>query len=105
MEFQVLVDEVTRRLSVAPDVLAEGGEFFARMDHDMDRGWQMGQYWIEQPDRVQRCQIAADRLLTALETGNETLALLMAGYILTRLDGVRGVRIDSAGELLETEFF
>jgi hypothetical protein len=51
-----------------------------------------------------RCQIAANKLLTALETQNENLAFLMAGYILTRLPGTKTVRVDTSGEIANTEF-
>jgi hypothetical protein len=74
------------------------------MDADMDRGWQMSRQWIEHPNQLQRCQIAADKLMAAEEAGNETMVQLMAAYILTRLPGVAGVRINTEGEMLETEF-
>jgi hypothetical protein len=73
------------------------------MDSDMARGWQMGPEFIENPDKVQRCQIVANKLLTSLSTANETMIMLMAGYILKRLPGVAGVRIDTGGEMLHTE--
>jgi hypothetical protein len=100
----VLVDERTLSVDVPEAMLTEAETFFARMDRDMDRGWQMGPEFIEQPDRVQRCQIAANRLLVSLSTANETMATLMAGYILARLPGVTAVRVDTGGEMLNTEF-
>jgi hypothetical protein len=69
----------------------------------MDHGWQMGPEFIENPDKLQRCQIAANKLLTSLSGANETMVLLMAGFILKRLPGVTGVRIDTGGEMLHTE--
>ena len=36
------------------------------MDQDMDAGWQMSRDWVDNPSREQRCQIVADKLLTAL---------------------------------------
>lgn len=100
------VDAGGRRLAleVEPTMLADAEAFFSKMDRDMDGGWRMGPEWIERPDRVQRCQIAADKLLGALSTANENLALLMAGYILKHLPNVAGVQIDTAGEPLSTEF-
>jgi hypothetical protein len=91
-------------LEVEPTMLTDAEAFFAKMDRDMDGGWRMGPEWVERPDRVQRCQIAADKLLGALSTANENLALLMAGYILKRLPHVSGVQIDTAGEPLSTAF-
>jgi len=91
-------------LEVEPTMLEEAEPFFLKMDRDMDGGWRMGPEWIEQPDQIQRCQIAADRLLGALNTANRDLALLMAGYILKRLPKVTGVQIDTGGEPLDTRF-
>jgi hypothetical protein len=70
----------------------------------MDGGVQIGRDWIDAPDRHQRCQIAADKLLTALETDNENLAMLSAAYIVSRLPGVTRVKIDDSGEIRGTLF-
>ena len=104
MHLRITVDEQTRVLPVPDGLTQDAEEFFRKMDSDMDRGWQMSREFIEQPNRLQRCQIAAHKLLGALSTGNMALATLMAGYILARLPGVSGVDIDSTGEMQETEF-
>lgn len=83
----------------------DGEEFFAKMDADMDKGWQMSRDFVENPDRVQRCQIAADHILTAISNGNRTLALLMAAYIFDRLPGVAAINIDVEGEMMNTHFY
>ena len=103
MKLNVIVDERACAVDVPLTMLQEAEEFFQKMDRDMDRGWQMGPEFIENPDKLQRCQIAANKLLTSLSGANETMAMLMAGYILKRLPGVAGVRIDTAGEMLHTE--
>jgi hypothetical protein len=100
----VSVDQRTLSVSLSDAELAEAEEFFRKMDRDMDRGWQMGPEFVERPDRKQRCQIAANRLLVALSTANEALVTLMSGYILARLPHVAAVRIDTAGEMQNTEF-
>lgn len=104
MEFRITVEQQTRTLPVPDTLLAEAEEFFAKMDRDMDRGWQMSREFVEQPNRLQRCQIAAHKLLGALSSGNTALATLMAGYIVTRLPGVSGADIDATGEMQQTEF-
>jgi hypothetical protein len=73
------------------------------MDRDMDRGWQMSREWVECLNLKQRCQIAADKMLNAIHSENETLMLLMAGYILSRLPDVTRINIDTNGEMMETE--
>ncbi|MCR4302174.1 MAG: hypothetical protein NUV51_11225 [Sulfuricaulis sp.] len=103
MKLNIIVDERALAVDVPPHMLHEAEDFYRKMDSDMDRGWQMGPEFIESPDKVQRCQIAANKLLTSLSTANETMIALMAGYILKQLPGVTGVRIDTAGEMLHTE--
>jgi hypothetical protein len=69
----------------------------------MDRGWQMSREFVERPDRLQRCQIVADRLLTGLTQGNEATAMLMAAYIALKMPGAIGVDVDATGEMQNTE--
>ena len=103
MKLNVIVNERNYAVDVPPAMLAEAEEFFQKIDQDMDHGWQMGPEFIENPDKIQRCQIAANKLLVSLSGANETMIMLMAGYILKRLPGVTGVRIDTGGEMLHTE--
>ncbi len=103
MKLNVIVDERAYAVDVPPHLFQDAEEFFRKMDSDMDHGWQMGPEFIENPDKVQRCQIAANKLLMSLSGANETMIMLMAGYILKRLPGVSGVRIDTGGEMLHTE--
>ncbi len=70
----------------------------------MDSGWQIGREWVERPDRLQRCQIVANKLLTALETDNHDLGRLMAGYILTRAPDIESIEPDPNGEPQNTLF-
>jgi len=103
MRFKVIIGGQVYAVEVPEALLREASEFHARLDRDMDRGWQMSREFVERPDRLQRCQIVADRLLTSLTTGNEVTTLLMAGYILQRMPGAVGVNIDAAGEMQNTE--
>ncbi len=102
MILNVYVDDRTFQVDVSQDILDEGREFFARMNQDMDRGWQMSRDFVDNPSTLDRCQIAADKLLTALHSDNRNLLLLMAGYILIHVPGVQGVNIDTAGEMQNT---
>jgi len=104
MQLTITVDADQYQVEVPDQVVAEGEDFFARMDADMDQGWQMSREWVEQPSALQRCQIAADKILTALHTDNHNLTMMMAGYILSRLPGVTGVRIVNDGDMSSTEF-
>lgn len=103
MQLTVHIDEVSQTIEVGEDLLKEGEEFFAKMDNDMDQGWQMSRTWVDNPNRVERCQIAADKMLDAISKENQTLLMLMAGYIMSRYPQVREVRIDTSGDMTETE--
>lgn len=104
MHLDVVIEDKTHRVEIPDGMLTEAEDFFQKMDRDMDHGWQMGPEFIEQPDRMQRCQIAANKLLTSISGENQLLTQLMAAYILKRLPGVKQVNIDTFGEMLHTEF-
>ena len=103
MKLNIIVDGRTNAFEVPDDILVEAKEFFDKLDADMNKGWQMSRDWVENPDAEQRCQIAADKLLTAIETENEKLLMLMAAYILHTLPGVKSVNIDVTGDMNETD--
>ncbi len=71
----------------------------------MSRGWQLGREFVSRPNLHQRCQIAAERLLTALHTENPASKNLMAAFILSRLPDVAAVNINDEGEANETLFY
>lgn len=99
----MVVAEQVYAVEVADDLLQEAAEFHARLDRDMDRGWQMSREYVERPDVLQRCQIVADKLLTSIMQGNEATAMLMAAYIALRMPGAIGVDVDATGEMQNTE--
>lgn len=103
MRFKVIVGEQVYAVDIPEDLLQEAAEFHAKLDKDMDRGWQMSREFVAHPDRLQRCQIVAEKLLTALNNSNEASAMLMAGYIALRMPGAIGVDIDDTGEMQNTE--
>lgn len=104
MILKVIIDDQTHEINVPSALLAEARDYFDQIDHDMDGGWQMGRDWVEVPDRIQRAQIVADRLLTAIETDNPKLGTLMAGYLLDRLPDLEAVEPDIQGEIQNTHF-
>jgi hypothetical protein len=103
MRFKVIVGEQVYAIEVPEELLLEAAEFHARLDRDMDQGWQMSRQFVERPDRLQRCQIVADKLLTSIMNGAHATAMLMAGYIVLRMPGAIGVDIDASGEMQNTE--
>ena len=103
MQFRAVIGEQVYAIEVPEDLLRESAEFHAKLDRDMDRGWQMSREFVARPDRLQRCQIVADKLLTSIMNGNQASAMLMAGYIALRMPGAVGVDIDASGEMQNTE--
>ena len=103
MKLNIIVDGRANMFDVPDKLLGEAKDFFDKLDSDMDRGWQMSRDWVESPDAEQRCQIAADKILTAIETDNEKLLMLMAAYILRTLPGVKSINIDITGDMNETD--
>ena len=104
MQLNLIIDDWSMNLEITDEYLQTMQDSFDKMDKDMDKGKRLGQRFIKELDQIQRCQIAADKLLSALETNNEAMALMMGGYILTRLEGVKQVVIDNNGEPQETQF-
>ena len=104
MLLNVYIEDRHYPLDVPEALIADAEEFFAKMDSDMDKGWQMSRQWVEQPNDTERCQIVAEKLMMALKAENPQMVSLMGGYILSRMPGVKGVRIDTSGEIHETEF-
>jgi hypothetical protein len=103
VRFRVVIGEQVYAIEVPEEALRESAEFHAKLDRDMDRGWQMSREFVARPDRLQRCQIVADRLLTSITQGNQASAMLMAAYIALRMPGALGVDVDASGEMQNTE--
>lgn len=103
MRFKVVIGEQIYAIELPEELLREAAEFHARLDRDMDRGWQMSRQFVERPDPLQRCQIVADKLLTSIMQENQATAMLMAGYIALRMPGAIGVDIDTSGEMQNTQ--
>ncbi|VAW72632.1 hypothetical protein MNBD_GAMMA15-1574 [hydrothermal vent metagenome] len=103
MILKLTIDDETYNIDVSEQMLEEAKEFYAKMDADMDKGWQMSRFWVEQPDLYQRCQIVADRVLGAFHTENKKILNLMSGYILSRVPHIEEVIVDTTGDITLTE--
>jgi hypothetical protein len=104
MQLNLIIDDWSMDLEIPDGYVETMSESFEKMDRDMDKGWQIGQKWTGNPSSTQRCQLVASKLLTALETNNEQLAVMMGGYIVSRMKGIKRVVIDNNGEPEETTF-
>ena len=103
MILDVFIDQQAIKIEVPENMLNDADDFFNKMDSDMDKGWKIGPTYVENPDQIMRAQIAADKLLTAIDTENKTLAQLMAAYILMKVPGIQSVNINIEGDPLNTE--
>jgi hypothetical protein len=99
MLLKVVIEEQTFSLPIEDSLIQNAEAFFSKMDEDMDKGWQMGREWIENPSPQQRLTIAADKLLTALENEDKKLGMMMAGYICSRAPNVTMIEMDVTGEM------
>jgi hypothetical protein len=103
MKLNIIVEGRANTFEVPDSLLVEAKDFFDKLNADMDKGWQMSRDWVENPTPRQRCQIAGDRILTAIETDNEKMLMLMAAYILHTLPGIKSINIDVSGDMNETD--
>lgn len=103
MQLKVIIDDQEYTLLVPDDLVAGAGDFFDRMDRDMDSGRQMGRRWVESPDAEDRLRIVGDKLLSALERENHDVGRMMAAYILNRAPNVETLLLDTTGEIQDTE--
>lgn len=101
MILKIEMDEHELTLDVPDFILEKGLDQFASMDESFDKGYQMSHIWTEKPTIYQRGLIAADRLMSAIHTDNEGLAMMMAGYILSRTPGCKKVTLDNSGDMNE----
>jgi len=104
MILTVSFDEKLYDLDVPEKLIEDAQELYVKMNKDMDQGWQVSREWVEKPNAKQRCQIVADKVLNAFQDENEQLVLLMAGYILMHMQGIKQVNIDTTGDISQTEF-
>jgi hypothetical protein len=99
MQLSVTLADQLIELNVPDEFIEQAGDFFDKMDNDMNAGWQVNREWVDQPDQYLRGQIAADKLLTALENEDFKLGRLMAGYIASRFPHIEQVELSEQGEI------
>lgn len=103
MILKVTIDEKTFPLELDEDMISSAQGMLEKMDVDMDQGWQMSRTWVEAPNDMQRCQIVADKMLTAIQQEKTATVGLMAAYIMNKISGVQAVDIDTSGDMTLTE--
>ena len=104
VELTIEFDDKSYSINVPATLASEAQEFFDKMDMDMNAGWQMSRWWVPDPDQTQRCQIVADKLLTALSNNDEKFAQLMCAYILKFKPATKRIQINTDGEIQGNQF-
>ncbi|MCB1733970.1 MAG: hypothetical protein H6981_09610 [Gammaproteobacteria bacterium] len=103
MILNVVIDGQRHQVQAPDHLVQAAGGFFDKMDADMDQGWQMSRTWVPHPTRINRCQIVANKLLTAMETEDPNLQQMMAAYLLNRAPDIDYIDIDIEGNMLDTQ--
>jgi hypothetical protein len=103
MILKVVIEDQIYPITVPEEIISDAGDFFDKIDRDMDNGWQMSRDWVDHPNQEQRCQIVGDKMLTAMHSDNKEMMVLLSAYVLARVPGITSLRIDTNGEMLETE--
>lgn len=103
MILNINIDNEAYELEVPQQLIDEAEDFFSVMDKDMDKGWQMGRFWVEKPDTFQRCQVAADKIVGAMHKEDKRMFYLMSAYIVKNMPDVKMVKIDTSAEIDEID--
>jgi hypothetical protein len=101
----IVVDEKSVPVEVQEQLVTEAQDMFNKMDADMDKGWQMGRFWVEKPTPFEKSQIVSNKILSAIESHNKPLLGLMVAYIANRFPKVVKIDIITSGELQEIELY
>lgn len=104
MKLTVFVEDNSHDFEIPDNLVKDAEDFFKKMDNDMDKGYQMSSQWIEKPNQLQRCQIAADKMMSAIHNENEKMFMLMAAYILKYKPATKEVHLDSTGDISSIDF-
>jgi len=104
MKIKLYIEDKVEEFDIPDQVIEQAEDFFKKIDADMDKGWQMGHVWVEKPNQLQRCQIVADKMTSAIHNENEKMFMLMGAYILKNKPDTEEIHLDSTGEIQTIDF-
>ena len=99
MILNVYVDEHCHAIDVADEIITQAHDYFAIIDQDLDKGYQMSRQWVESLTVEQRCQVVADKMLTALETDKQRSLSLLAAYIFYKVPTIKALHLNLEGDM------
>ncbi|VAW63560.1 hypothetical protein MNBD_GAMMA09-865 [hydrothermal vent metagenome] len=103
MNFNITIDEESYTLEVGDELIQELQEVHKEMDGAFERGIQLGRYWIESPTLEQRCQLVADKIVSAVHQENIRQFYVMAAYILSKYPNLKNVTVSSDYEISDID--
>ncbi len=103
MNFNITIDEESYTLEVSEKLMQELQSAHHDMDIEYDKGLQLGRYWIERPTLEQRCQLTADKVVSAIHQENIRLFYIMASYILRQFPALKKVTVSSDFEISDID--
>jgi len=104
MNFNITIDEESYTLEVSDEIMKELQGAIEDMDADFDKGARIGRYWIDAPSDEQRCQLAADKVVSAVHQQNVRMFYQMAAYILTKFPTLKMATVSSDFEVSDIHF-
>lgn len=71
-------------------------DFLDKMDEDMDRGIQLANESIREPDTLQRAHYIALHLLRAYQENNQSMITASCAYLVQRIPALNTVKVEQA---------
>jgi len=103
MNFNITIDEASYTLELSEQLMQELQGPIAELDEEYSKGIQLGRYWLDQPDDLQRCQFAADKIVSAIYQENVRQFYLMSAYILSKFPTLKRVTVSSDYEISDID--
>ena len=103
MNFNITIDEESYTLEVKDKLMLELKDMHHEMDAEYDKGLQLGRYWIEAPTLEQRCQLTANKVVSAIHQEDIRQFYLTASYILSKFPNLKQVTVSSDFEISDID--
>ncbi len=103
MNFNITIDEESYTLEVKDELMQELENIHKDMDEEYDKGIQLGRYWIDTPDLEQRCQLTANKVVSAIHQEKVRDFYLHSSYILRKFPELKRVTVSSDFEISDID--
>ena len=97
------IDQESYEIEIKPELLEELKSILEGMDKEYDQGAQMGRFWVEKPSSEQRCQIAANNIVSSMHRENKRMLYIMSAYIIYKFPEIKGVTVTADLEMHEID--